>query len=252
MNNKDLLLAIDNGTQSVKALVFDLAGNLLAKERVHFDPYFSEHPGWAEQDPEVFWESLCIACRRLFEKMPSYRERIAGVSLTTQRATVLNVDKEGKPLRPAILWLDQRKTYGLPPLGGFWGMLFTVTNLKKTIDYFRAEAEANWIMTYNKDVWNKTHKYLLLSGYLTHRLTGRFADSVGCQVGYIPFDYRNLTWAKSWDWKWKGLPIQPDLLPELIPVGKPIGNIGKLLRSRRGFRKDFRLLPPRRTRRAKL
>ncbi|MDQ1331446.1 MAG: hypothetical protein QG578_1714 [Thermodesulfobacteriota bacterium] len=118
MNNKDLLLAIDNGTQSLKALIFDLEGNLLAKESAPFKPYFSRHPGWAEQDPDVFWDALCLACRKLLGNNTAYRERIAGVALTTQRGTVINLDKEGKPLRPAIIWLDQRKTHGLPPLGG--------------------------------------------------------------------------------------------------------------------------------------
>ena len=54
MENKDLLLSIDNGTQSLKALIFDLKGNLIAKEQVVFEPYYSENPGWAEQDPTVF------------------------------------------------------------------------------------------------------------------------------------------------------------------------------------------------------
>ena len=225
MNNKNLLLAIDNGTQSLKALIFDLEGNLLAKESAPFKPYFSKHPGWAEQNPDVFWDSLCLACRRLLGRETSYRERIAGVSLTTQRATVLNVDKEGKALRPAIIWLDQRKTHGLPPLGGFWGFLFAVTNLTSTIDYVRAEAEVNWIRTNEPEIWKKTYKYLLLSGYLTYRLTGRFADSVGCQVGYIPFDYKKFRWAADWDFKWKCLPVDKALLPELIPSGKQIGSI---------------------------
>ena len=55
---KDLLLAIDNGTQSLKALIFDLQGRLLAKESIEFIPYFSKKPTWAEQDPEVFWKAL--------------------------------------------------------------------------------------------------------------------------------------------------------------------------------------------------
>ena len=53
MTEKDLLLAIDNGTQSLKALVFDLEGQLLAREQVTFTPYYSAHPGWAEQDPDA-------------------------------------------------------------------------------------------------------------------------------------------------------------------------------------------------------
>ena len=61
MANKDLILAIDNGTQSLKALIFDAAGQLLAKEAVAFVPYYSAQPAWAEQDPEVFWKVLVKA-----------------------------------------------------------------------------------------------------------------------------------------------------------------------------------------------
>ena len=98
MDNKDLLLAIDNGTQSLKALIFDLEGRLLVKELVPFTPYFSDKPAWAEQDPDVFWEALCRGCQGLWLQNNNYRERIAGVAITTQRGTVINVDENGKPL----------------------------------------------------------------------------------------------------------------------------------------------------------
>jgi sugar (pentulose or hexulose) kinase len=225
MSEKDLLLAIDNGTQSVKALVFDLGGALVAQKQVTFSPYYSREPGWAEQDPEVFWESLCQACHGLWHDYHVDRQRIAGVSLTTQRATVINVDRDGKPLRPAMLWLDQRKTYGLPPLGGLWGFLFRVLGLRETIGYFQAEAEANWIRINQPEVWERTHKYLLLSGWLTYRLTGEFRDSKGCCVGYLPFDYKHLCWASGWDWKWRALPMDSSLLHELVPPAQPLGAI---------------------------
>jgi len=225
MSTKDLLLAIDNGTQSLKALIFDLEGQLLAKELVPFTPYFSKQPAWAEQDPVVFWQALCQACQGLWQKNQIERDRIAGVALTTQRATVVNVDAGGTPLRPAMLWLDQRKTYGLPPVAGLWGLIFRIGGLTKTVSYLQAEAEANWIRTYQPDLWQKTHKFLLLSGYLTYRLVGKFIDSVGCQVGYIPFDYKRLRWSAGWDWKWRVLPIDPALLPELAPPGKVLGTI---------------------------
>lgn len=225
MSGKDLLLAIDNGTQSLKALVFDLKGNLIAIEKVVFRPYFSEQPGWAEQDPEVFWNALCQACQGLWTNQGVDKDRIAGVALTAQRATVINVDKDGKPLRPAMTWLDQRKTYGLPPIGGVWGMIFKIAGLTSTINYLQLEAEASWIRTYQPEVWKKTHKYLLLSGYLTHLLTGEYIDSVGSQVGYIPFDYKSQEWCKSWDWKWQLLPLDPEVLPKLVPPGQTLGSI---------------------------
>ena len=225
MYNKDLILAIDNGTQSLKALIFDLEGSLLFKERVPFKPYFSEHPGWAEQDPLLFWQALCDVCNGLWQQGGVDRGRIAGVVLTTQRGTVVNVDRDGKALRPAIIWLDQRKTYGLPPVGGIWGILFKLSGVSGTVAYLQAEAEANWIRTKQPEIWKETHKFLLLSGYLTYRLTGKFVDSIGCQVGYIPFDYKHLRWSSDWDWKWKAVPMDPDLLPKLIPPGKVLGQI---------------------------
>ena len=225
MNDKDLILAIDNGTQSLKALTFDLKGELLFKERVSFRPYVSERPGWAEQDPDLFWQALCQACNGLWKQEGIDRARIAGVAVTTQRGTVLNIDREGRPLRPAILWLDQRKTYGLPRVGGIWGLLFRVSGVSSTVAYLQSEVEANWIRMNQHEVWEKTDKFLLLSGYLTYRLTGLFVDSIGCQVGYIPFDYKHLRWCSGRDWKWKAVPMDPDLLPTLIPPGKVLGHI---------------------------
>ncbi len=225
MTERDLLLAIDNGTQSLKALVFDLRGNLVAGRKEVFQPYFSRKPGWAEQDPEVFWQALCTACLGLWADHPGLSERIAGVAVTTQRATVINLDRHGLPLRPAILWLDQRKAADIPPSGGWWGALFKLARLESTIAYFQSEAEANWIRTHEPEIWARTRRYLLLSGYLTYRLTGSFVDSVGCCVGYLPFDYKKKRWAGPGDWKWRALPVDPEWLPRLHPPGTVLGAI---------------------------
>ncbi len=226
MSNKDRILAIDNGTQSVRALLFDGRGNLDKKVKVDIEPYYSNHPGWAEQDPDYFWTKLCEACRILM-KEKGVKERLAGVTITTQRATVVNVDADGKPLRPAIIWLDGRRTRGLEPVKGFWGLAFKCVNMSETVEFFQSKAEANWIKQNQPEIWKKTHKYLLLSGFLTHRLTGRFVDSVGSQVGYIPFDYKGLGWANPLDWKWNAIPVKRRHLPELVQPGGILGEITK-------------------------
>jgi sugar (pentulose or hexulose) kinase len=225
MKSDEWVLAVDCGTQSLKALVFDTSGQLLAKAQVAFEPYFSNRPGWAEQDPQVFWKALCRACHMLWQEKGVAKKDIVAMSLTTQRSTVINVDQEGSPLRPAIVWMDQRKTHGLPPVGGLWGMGFKIIGQSKTVDYLRAEAEANWIATYQADVWDQTHKFLLLSGYLTYRLTGEFVDSVAAQVGYLPFDFRRHRWAANWNWKWRILPLRRSMLPDLQPPGNLLGHI---------------------------
>lgn len=224
---RDLILAIDNGTQSVRALIFDLRGHLVAMSRVPIEPYFSTAPGLAEQHPEVFWDAICLACQQLW-LMPGVRkDAIAGVALTTQRGTIINVDKDGQPLRPAIVWLDQRRTEGLKPVGGVWGLAFKASGMTGTVAYLQAEAEANWLRTQQPEVWARTHKYLLLSGYLTHRLIDRYVDSIGCQVGYIPFDYKRKHWAAKSDWKWQAIPMDPALLPDLVAPAQPLGQISR-------------------------
>jgi sugar (pentulose or hexulose) kinase len=226
--DRDLILAIDFGTQSVRALIFDLQGRLLFKSRVVIESYFSKQPGWAEQDPHYFWDCLSKACQQLWAKEDSsgnLRSRLAGMALTTQRSTLINLDKHGQPLRPAIVWLDQRRTLGQKPVGGLWGLAFKFAGMRETVAYLQAEAEANWIRTNQPDIWAKTEKYLYLSGYFTYRLTGRFVDSVGCQVGYMPFDYKRLTWASSSDWKWQAVPMDPKVLPELVPPSGLLGEV---------------------------
>jgi sugar (pentulose or hexulose) kinase len=220
------LLAIDNGTQSVRALLFDPRGNLLAKQRIPIPPYHAAAPGLAEQDPLVFWDSLCRACQGLWAQPGVDKASVAAVGLTTQRSTIINVDQQGNPLRPAIGWPDQRRTTGLPPLGGFWGAAFRAAGAMETVQYLQAEAETNWIAAHQPEIWQKTYKYLYLSGYLTYLLTGRFVDSVGSQVGYMPFDYKGQTWARRSDWKWQALsPITPNLLVDLVPPAGVLGEI---------------------------
>jgi sugar (pentulose or hexulose) kinase len=106
-----------------------------------------------------------------------------------------------------------------------WGAAFKVAGASETVAYLQAEAEANWLSTHQPEIWKATRHYVFLSGYLVHLLTGRFVDSVGSQVGYVPFDYKTQRWAASSDWKWQAIPLDPALLVELVPQGQELGRI---------------------------
>lgn len=219
------IFTIDNGTQSVRALLFDTQGNLVGKGKQEIEPYFSEQPGWAEQHPEYYWDSLKLACEKLWQSTDIDRSRIVGITATTQRGTVINVDKQGQPLRPAIIWLDQRHAEIEGPVQGMWGWLFKLARVEDIIKRFREKSQAIWIRQNQPEVWANTHKYLLLSGYLNYRLTGRFVDSIGSQVGYIPFDYKRLYWAKDSDWRWNMLGLRRDQMPDLYQPGDQLGEL---------------------------
>jgi sugar (pentulose or hexulose) kinase len=107
------------------------------------------------------------------------------------------------------------------------GFFFKLAGLSSLMAYLRAEAESNWLRLHQPEIWQRTAKFLMLSGFLTHRLIGRYVDSVGCQVGYLPFDYKRQAWAGSRSWRWKAMGIEPDKLPELLRPGQVLGEITK-------------------------
>ncbi|HEX8024977.1 MAG TPA: FGGY family carbohydrate kinase, partial [Candidatus Limnocylindrales bacterium] len=140
--SRDHALAIDVGTQSVRAILFDPRGNVVAIGRVPIEPYVSPNPGWADQDPEVWWAAIGEACRRLWASTAANPgtpgpDAVAGVGLTTQRTSIVASDADGKPLRPAIVWLDTRRTENLEPVGGAWGLAFRAAGVRETVARFQ-------------------------------------------------------------------------------------------------------------------
>ncbi|MDP7593717.1 MAG: FGGY-family carbohydrate kinase [Litorilituus sp.] len=245
-NKDDLILTIDNGTQSVRALLFNLNGDLVAKSRLELEAYFSKKPGWAEQKAEYFWLMLTKCCQQLWQQdeviKKGYRERVTALTVTTQRGTVINVDDNGQSLRPAILWLDQRLCQQNNPMPWYWRLAFSLIGQRKIVDYFRRKSQANWLQQNEPTVWQKTDKFLLLSGFLTHKLTGEYKDSVGSIVGYLPFDYKKQNWASPWDWKWYALPIKRSMLPSLVKPGEVLGLITPEAAKQIGLKSGVKLI----------
>lgn len=221
----DLLLAIDQGTQSVRAMLFDLHGELVARHQVHIEPYRSEQPGWAEQDCDYFWQNLCQACQGLWREYPELKSRVVAASLTTQRASVVCLDKDYQPLRPAVIWLDQRRTSNYPKLTIWLDAGVRLAGQAETLRQFRSKAECNWLAVDEAGIWQKTRYFVLLSGFLTLKLTGQLKDAVASQVGYLPFNFRQQDWAGPRDLKWHALTVKREQLPPLVAASQPLGTI---------------------------
>lgn len=224
---EDTILSIDCGTQSLRTHIFDLLGNLLATEKIEYTPYFSINPGWAEQDCEVFWDSVCTGCKKLKQKHPDFFSKISGVGVTAQRATMICCDGNGIPLRPAITWLDQRKARPVFKPNFVLLGAAKMMGVLETLYKVQADGKCNWIMQNQEEIWNNTKKYLQVSGFLNYRLTGEFKDSIASQIGHIPFNYKKMTWAGKFDIPSLTFPIKRDKLPEVIEPGKKIGFITK-------------------------
>ena len=235
-------LSIDNGTQSVRAIIFDGNGQLIAKSKIDIEPYFSDQKGWAEQHADYFWDSLCQACQELWLKLPISKESIVAVSVTTQRATVVPMGKDNQPLRPAISWLDQRQVETKPKLGKLESAVMSLIRAKPLVDLMHSQAEANWIEQHEPDIWQQVHKFLLLSGYHNYKLTGQYNDAIASIVGFVPFEYKTQQWADEKDWKWRAMPIRPEMLPKVSPAGSVLGEITAAAADATGIPKGLPLI----------
>jgi len=219
------ILAIDCGTQSLRALLFEHTGKLIDLEKIEYAPYTSPRPGWTEQDPEVFWSSLCIACQSLKKRQSAVFARLDGVGVTTQRDTIINVDKDGDPLRPAIVWLDIRKAKPVWEPGNIMKILYRFVGMDEAVLKLQVEGKCNWIMQQQPEIWEKTEKLLMVSGFLNQRLTGEFTDSVASQIGHLPFENKKGRWARKGELSGKLFPVEPEKLPTLAQPGEVIGKI---------------------------
>ncbi|MCL5425824.1 MAG: FGGY family carbohydrate kinase, partial [Gammaproteobacteria bacterium] len=102
------ILAIDQGTTSSRAILFDRQGQIAAVAQQEFTQHFP-HDGWIEHDPEDIWDTVVATCREVIKKAAISAEQIAGIGITNQRETTILWDRStGKPLYNAIVWQDRR------------------------------------------------------------------------------------------------------------------------------------------------
>ncbi|MCD6450677.1 MAG: FGGY-family carbohydrate kinase [Thermotogaceae bacterium] len=221
-----LSLIVDVGTQRMKVSVFNTRGEIVRKESVEYNPpYFSPKPGWAEYNPEDYWETFLKLAKKVVNGL---EKRIKAVAVTTQRDSLIFMDKEGKVLRPMILWLDHREAEYDLRLPFYEKFLYWTAGKLSTIRNVYKGAVVNWIRQNEPHIWKKAYKIVQLSGFFMHRLTGEFVDSVASQIGHIPFDYKRQTWCDKSDIKAKLFPIPKEKLVNLV---KPCTIVGKLKKS---------------------
>lgn len=226
--NKDYVLTIDFGTQSVRVAVFDSKGNELAMEKEKYNPpYFSTLPNYAEQNPEVYYEALCHCSKRLAETHPDLLNQVAGACLTCFRDSAVLLDKDKNIIRPMILWLDQRNAECKKPLPLLHRAAFKIVGMSGTIELNRKRSMANWIQENEPENWAKVDKYVSVSTYFIYRLTNELKDSASDFAGHYPIDFKKKQWYKNPTKHMKGqiFGIEERMLAEIVPEGKIIGTI---------------------------
>ena len=167
-----LLLGIDAGTSAVKAVLLDLRGNLCSVGSAEY-PLHHIRPAWVEQDPEDWWQATCNAIRAALARVPHGRERVLAMAASSQAPTLLPLDRSGKPLRPAMIWMDRRAEAEAAQLTARLGAeeIYRITGNRP--DSFYLAARLLWLRNHEPEVMKQTWKFAQVNGYLNYRLTGR-------------------------------------------------------------------------------
>ncbi|MDR2629600.1 MAG: FGGY-family carbohydrate kinase [Spirochaetaceae bacterium] len=221
-----VVLTFDMGTQSARALLVNSQGIIVHKvQKIYAAPYYSKQPGWAEQRPDFYWDSLCEVSRSLKEQAGSIWQDISAVTCATIRDTCLCLDREYNPLRDVILWLDDRKTENLDPLPVLWDILIKVAGMSEGVALQRRISAGNWLARNEKEIWERTDKFVFISTWLNYKFCGNLVDSSASVIGHIPFESRTRTWMKSWDMRWFIFGIRPNQLFDLVEPGTVMGTI---------------------------
>lgn len=240
MKKEHVVLVFDVGTQSSRTMLVNNRGEVLAKEKMSHEPaYYAENIDWAEQDADYYYDCLCETARKCKENNPEVWEKIEAVTVTTIRDTVVCVDKAGKPLRRAILWLDKRLAQGSPVFPATSKIALKTVGMEKTADLQYKKSHCNWIREFEPEIWEKTDKFLLLSGYLIYRLTGEMKDAKASMIGHIPYDNKRRCWQKQSALTRPVFPVEKEKLCDLAETGEVLGYITSQMTADSGIKEGI-------------
>ncbi len=221
MSQSHYILAHDLGTTGNKANLFDADGTIVTST---FAPYETAypHPNWAEQDPADWQKAVFESTRQLLTESGVRPEEIAVVSFSGHMQGALVVDKNGIPLRPAIIWADQRATGQADLIRQTCGEaeVYRLTGNRVSAAY--TAAKVLWIKDNQPDIYRRIHKVLQPKDYAAFLLTGVFATDYSDASLTQLLDLENRCWA---DKILDAMGLAPELLPKLYPSATVIGGV---------------------------
>ncbi len=214
-------LSIDIGTSVAKVLAFDECGHLLAQARVTYEIHRPK-PGWAEQDPEEWWQAVVQATRSVVALLSELQICIDVISLTGQMHGLVLLGNSGKPLLPCLIWMDSRAQKESDLLNDVFGreQLLNLTG-NISVPAFPA-AKLLWVREYFPKIFKNIDLILLPKDYIGFRLTGKVATDPSDASGTLLYNLKSGWWDEELV-KWIGLPME--VLPPIINSTEVVGRV---------------------------
>jgi xylulokinase len=216
-----LVIGIDSSTTGCKAIAWDKHGRAAAEGRATY-PLLQPAPNWFEQDAEGWWRGLCTGIRNLLAQIDV--SHVEALCITHQRESFVPVDRQGKPMRNAILWLDERSHAQVKDLKRKVGgeRFHQITG--KVLTTNPSMTKIAWLIQHEPEVPGRAHKFLDAHAFLIYHLTDTFRTSLACADPMGLVDMRADTWCTELI---QALGLRVDQFAELVPPGSVIGRVSK-------------------------
>ncbi len=214
---KKLYMGIDIGTTSLKAAVFDADGNRVAMRSMDYTLNTDPETGTIEFDADRYVQM----CRQVISELQNECGKISALSVDTQGETMILADEAGKPLCPAVVWLDNRAVEEAEEIRTHFGCrrVYEVTGQPEITAGWPA-SKLLWFQKKKPEIWAKTKKIFLLEDWILWNLTGNFVTEPTIQSSSVYYDVVNRDW---WQEMLTFLSVSRDMLPALKHTGEPVG-----------------------------
>ncbi|MDO9122333.1 MAG: xylulokinase, partial [Anaerolineaceae bacterium] len=189
-------LGIDTSTTSSKALLMDEMGKVVA---VASAPHTLQtpHPLWSEQDPQEWWQAVSTSIKSALESAKIRGDQVSAIGLTGQMHGLVLMDEDGKVLRPAILWNDQRTQAQCDKIHDKIGKeAFIQITGNVALTGFTAP-KILWVKEHEPDVFGKAKHVLLPKDYVRYKLTDGYAMDKADGAGTVLFDLHARDWSQE-------------------------------------------------------
>ena len=218
------ILAYDLGTTAVKVSLFSLWGEIISSAISSYKTFYPRL-GWAEQDPDAWWEAIRKATRGLIAQVPGAKKDIATIGISGHMLGCLPVDRKGKPLRRAMIHSDTRAVHQWKNLEKILGKeeIYKITGNR--IVPHSSICKICYLKEEEKDIYKKTAKFLQSKDYITYKLTGRLGITDYSDASHsVLLDIEKKVWS---DVLLEATGIDRGKLPEIHPSADIIGKLGK-------------------------
>jgi len=226
------LLGIDAGTTAIKATVYSKSGVPLASGNREYS--LSTKPGGiVETNPESYWSSLKTVLRSLFSRLSDREREVTALAISSQGESFVVLDKNGAPLRDAIIWLDERsKKEALLIEQQFGAETVYHTTGSPEVTPTWASTKLLWLREHEYHLFKKISKILFVEDFLIYRLTGEFEANGALYCSSLLYDIHENTW---WQDMLEFIGLKTDQLSCLYPSGVKVGVVKQKVAAELGF-----------------